>query len=183
MHPKTPTILSPEILAFCAGVVPGTKPIVLARSAPPEAKPLDCFETVERQVVEKGGTAAFGWLLWECSGLFLEAEFYATWRDPKGVLYDITPRIGPSQVLFLPDVARVYEGKRVANLRRALTPDPAVTGFLRACEDEFELINRGARAFARNVSLQGTELGELQLIWQRKIAFSQRLALLGTSEA
>ena len=69
------------------------------------------------------------------------------------------------------------------SLRRALTQDPAVTGFLRACDEEFELINRGARAFARNIALQGQELGELQLIWQRKITFAQRLALLETSEA
>jgi len=86
-------------------------------------------------------------------------------------------------VLFLPDPQRIYEGRRVPSVRRPLTQDPAVAGFLRACEEEFELINRGARAFARNVALQGTELGELQLIWQRKIAFSQRLALLETSEA
>jgi hypothetical protein len=33
----------------------------------------------------------------------------------------------------------------------------------------------------RNVALQGVELCELQQIWQRKIAFSQRLALLDTS--
>jgi len=183
MHPTTPAAVSKELDALCAQLAPGSKPVMLVRAAPPEAKPVDCFETVERQIVEQGGTAAYGWLLWECQGLFLEAEFYAAWRDPAGDLHDITPRIGPARVCFLPDPARVFEGRRVPNVRAALTQDPAVMGFLRACEEEFELINRGARAFARNVSLQGPELGELQLIWQRKIAFSQRLALLGTSEA
>ena len=183
MHPKTPTAVSKELDAFCARIAPGAKPEALVRAAPPEAKPLDCFETVERRIAEKGGTAAFGWLLWECEGLYLEAEFYAAWRDAAGNLHDITPRIGPARVFFLPDPLRVFEGRRVPSLRSPLTQDPAVAGFLRACEEEFELINRGARAFARNVSLQGTELGELQLIWQRKIAFSQRLALLGTAEA
>jgi len=183
MHPSTPTVLSKELTALCAEIAPGEKPVPLVRAAPPEARPLDCFETVERQIVERGGTAAYGWLLWEIQGLFLEAEFYATWRDVDGRLHDITPRIGPGQVMFLPDPKRCFEGRRVPNVRRALMQDPAVTGFLRACEEEFELINRGARAFARNVALQGAELGELQLIWQRKIAFSQRLALLGTAEA
>ena len=183
MHATTPTDVSRELAALCAQLAPGAKAVTLVRAAPPEAKPLDCFETVERQIAERGGTAAYGWLLWECQNLFLEAEFYAAWRDADGNLHDITPRIGPARILFLPDPVRVFEGRRVPNVRSALTLDPAVTGFLRACEEEFELINRGARAFARNVSLQGPELGELQLIWQRKIAFSQRLALLGTSEA
>jgi hypothetical protein len=183
MNPTTPTVLSQDLLALVAELVPGEKPVILARGTPPEARPVDSFETVEQRIVEQGGTACFGWALWECGRLFLEAEFYAVWRDAEGRLHDITPRIGPGHLLFLPDPARVFEGRRVPAVRRALTQDPAVTGFLRACEEEFELINRGARAFARNISLQGNELGELQLIWQRKIAFSQRLALLGTSEA
>jgi hypothetical protein len=183
MLATTPTVLSPELLALCAQVAAGSKPAPLVRTAPADARPVDCFETVERQITERGGTACFGWLLWECQRLFLEAEFYAVWRDAQGALHDITPRVGPAHVLFLPDPVRVFEGRRVPSVRRPLTQDPAVTGFLRACEEEFELINRGARAFARNISLDGPELGELQLIWQRKIAYSQRLALLGTAEA
>ena len=143
---------------------------------------MECFETVERRVAEKGGEACFGWAIWEWPGLFLEAEFYAVWRDIHGKLHDITPRPGDSRsVLFLQDPERVFDGRRVKPVRQALSRDPAVTGFLRACDDEFALINRGARAFMRNVALQGAELGELQQIWQRKIAFSQRLALLDTS--
>jgi hypothetical protein len=183
VNPTTPTVLSQDLAALVEQLVPGGKAGTFTRSAPPEARPVDCFETVERRIVEKGGTACYGWLLWECQRLYLEAEFYALWRDSKGDLHDITPRVGPGHVLFLADPQRVFEGRRVPSVRRPLTQDPAVTGFLRACEEEFELINRGARAFARNVALQGTELGELQLIWQRKIAYSQRLALLGTSEA
>ncbi len=183
MNPTTPTVFSRALLALVAELVAGGEPVTLARSAPPEAKPVDCFETVERQIVAGGGTACYGWALWECARLYLEAEFYAVWRDAEGALHDITPRIGPSHMLFLADSGRTFEGRRVPSLRRALTQDPAVTGFLRACDEEFELINRGARAFARNIALQGQELGELQLIWQRKIAFAQRLALLETSEA
>ena len=183
MNPTTPTVISQDLLALVAELVPGGKAVALSRDAPPEAKPLDCFETVERCIVEHGGTACYGWVLWECERLFLEADFYAVWRNPDGELHDITPRVGPGHILFVPDPARVFEGRRVPSVHRALMQDPAVTGFLRACEEEFELINRGARAFARNVALQGPELGELQIIWQRKIAFSQRLALLGTSEA
>jgi hypothetical protein len=58
-----------------------------------------------------------------------------------------------------------------------------VTGFLRACDEEFALINRGRARLHAQRRLQGAELGELQQIWQRKMAFSQRLALLGTPPA
>jgi hypothetical protein len=183
MSPITPTTLSPELLALCSELAPGAKPVSLPRTTPPDARPMDCFETVERRISEQAGSACFGWVFWECPRLYLDAEFYSVWRDTEGRLHDITPRIGPANILFLADPSRIFEGRRVANVRRPLTPDPAVTGFLRACEEEFALLNRGARAFMRNVALQGAELGELQLIWQRKVAFSQRLALLETSEA
>jgi hypothetical protein len=171
------------VLAFCRELAPDSKLLTLQRATPLDARPVDCFETVERKIVESGGTACFGWLVWDWPKLFLEAEFYAVWRDAGGKLHDITPRLGPPHILFLPDPKRIFEGRRVESVRRPLTPDPAVAGFLRACEEEFALLNRGARAFMRNVALQGAELGELQLIWQRKVAFSQRLALLETSEA
>ena len=183
MNPTSPTTLSAELLAFCNELVAGGRPVSLVRVAPVEARPVDSFEMVERRIAEQGGSACYGWVLWELPKLYFEAEFYAAWRDPQGHIHDITPRVGPAHIYFLADPARVFEGKRVKSVRRALTPDPAVMGFLRACDEEFALINRGARAFMRNVALHGAELGELQIIWQRKVAFSQRLALLDTSEA
>ncbi len=182
MKPITPAKLSQDLAALCNALVGGGTTVVLPRLVPLGERPLDCFETVERQVVDRGGSACHGWALWEWPGLFLEGEFYAVWRDVDGALRDITPRTGEARsILFLPDPARQFDGRRVKNVRQPISPDPAVEGFLRACDEEFALINRGARAFMRNVALQGTELCELQLIWQRKIAFSQRLALLDTS--
>lgn len=182
MKPITPANLSADLVALCNSLVAGGTTVVLPRLVPLDERPLDCFEMVERQVVERGGSVCHGWTLWERPGLFFEAEFYAVWRDVDGNLRDITPRIGDaSEILFLPDPVRVFDGRRVQNVRQPISPDPAVAGFLRACDEEFALINRGARAFMRNVALQGVELCELQQIWQRKIAFSQRLALLDTS--
>ena len=182
MRSSKPAQPSEELAKFCGQLVAGGAPVTLPRLAPPEARPLDCFETVEQKVAGDGGAPCYGWSLWECPGLFLEAEFYAVWRDAAGALNDITPRPGESRtILFLADPLRTFDGRRVKAVRQALLPDPAVLGFLRACDEEFALINRGARAFMRNVSLQGAEHGELQQIWQRKIAFSQRLALLETA--
>ena len=182
MKAHMPARLTQDLAALCEQLVPGGAPVALPRLAPVDARPLDCFEVVEQQVADHAGAPVYGWALWEWPGLFLEAEFYAVWRDPRGELNDITPRPGESRtILFLGDPQRVFDGRRVKAVRQPLSRDPAVTGFLRACDEEFALINRGARAFMRNVALQGAELGELQQIWQRKMAFSQRLALLDSS--
>ena len=182
MKAHMPAKLTQDLAMFCGQLVAGGAPVALPRLAPPEARPLECFETVEQKVADHGGAPCYGWALWEWPHLFLEAEFYAVWRDPTGGLHDITPRPGDSRsILFLQDPQRIFDGRRVKTVRHALSRDPAVAGFLRACDEEFALINRGPRAFMRNVALQGPELGELQQIWQRKIAYSQRLALLETS--
>jgi hypothetical protein len=183
MNRILPSEQSQDLRALCAELVPDGSAMRLPRMAPLEARPVDCFETVEAQIVERGGSACHGWSLWERRGLFLEAEFYSVWRDIQGELHDITPRLGAGPVLFLPDPDKVFDGRRIPSVRRPLLRDPAVMGFLRACDEEFALIYRGARAFMREVSLQGAELCELQLIWQRKMAFSQRLSLLDTAEA
>jgi len=178
MKAIAPMTLTPPLAALCKELVPGATPVVLPRLAPLDQRPGDCFDTVVQHVVERGGNPCYGWVLWEWPDLFLEAEFYAVWRDPEGNLLDITPRAGDARsVLFLADPQRAFDGRRVNSVRQPISRDPAVTAFLRTCDEEFALINRGARAFMRNVALQGAELCELQQIWQRKIGYWQRLSL------
>ena len=179
MQPITPSTLSKDLVALCNDLVAGGAPVVLPVTPLENARLCESFEAVERQIAKHGGTACYGWALWELPGLFLEAEFYAAWRHPDGRLHDITLKPGPIKyVLFLPDPTRIFDGRRVNGVRRAISRDPAVTEFLRLCDEEFALVNRGARAFMRNVALQGAELGELQQIWQRKLDFSRRLLRL-----
>ena len=153
MKPITPAKLSEDLVALCNALVAGGTTVVLPRLVPLGERPLDCFETVERQVVERGGSACHGWTLWEWPGLFFEGEFYAVWRDVEGTLRDITPRIGEARsILFLPDPARAFDGRRVKNVRQPISPDPAVAGFLRACDEEFALINRDRKSTRLNSS-------------------------------
>jgi hypothetical protein len=50
-----------------------------------------------------GGEPLYGWLVWEASGLYLNAEFHCVWQDGRD-LYDITPtQEGETCVLFAPD--------------------------------------------------------------------------------
>ena len=178
MKAMKPAHPSSDLAALCFELAGQVAPIVLPRLAPLDQRPADCFETVVQHVIDRGGSACYGWVLWEWPGLFLEAEFYAVWRDAEGNLRDITPRAGDaSGILFLPDPVRAFDGRRVNSIRQPISPDPAVAGFLSACHEEFDLINRGARAFMRNAALQGAELCELQQIWQRKMGYWQRLSL------
>jgi hypothetical protein len=52
---------------------------------------------------------------------FLEAEFHSVWLNPAGELIDIIPKLdNETEILFLPDSNRVYEGKLVENIRKPL---------------------------------------------------------------
>jgi hypothetical protein len=182
MRPVTPSKLSPTLVALCEELVPGGAPVVLPADTTKSPTSMDSFEAVERRVVGAGGTACYGWELWQWEGLFIQADFHSVWRQPNGMLQDITPRPASVQtILFLPDPARIFDGRRVNSVRRPISKDPTVSSFLRVCDEEFALLNRGARAFMRNIALQGAELGELQQIWQRKTALIERLQTLQNS--
>jgi len=100
----------------------------------------------------------------------IEAEFHAIWRDPGGRLHDITPKQLPvTDILFLPDPERKYDGRQVNNVRRPLRDDPRIKSFFELCDSEFELLNRGQRAYEIGaIHLTGSEAAELQSIRERK---------------
>jgi len=65
---------------------------------------------------------------------------------------------------------------RCDNIRRPLCFDPAVIGFLDACNEEFELMNRGARAEQHGrISLRGEEAAEYERIQKTKAQFSAQM--------
>jgi hypothetical protein len=146
-HTRVADRESAYVRAFCESVVSGGEPQLLAVDAAPGAPENDCFKTVERRVADAGGTAAFGWAIWEWPGTYIEAEFHAVWRVPDGVLHDISPAPqNIAQRLFLIDPRRRYEGKQVKNIRHALTDHPAVRRFIAASDKLFAVMNRGPRA-------------------------------------
>jgi hypothetical protein len=132
----TPIKTTDEILAFCSEIDSTYKPIFVP------VKPVDgvrfnyCLTDVPAYSEKNGGSVQFGWMIWECSNVFLEAEFHACWFSPEGDLIDITPKTGnENKILFLPDSQRKYEHKAVANKRKALV-DNKVTRFWLECENK-----------------------------------------------
>ena len=111
------------------------------------ATQLECFENVRLCILERGGTAAHGWLVWLWPNVLVEAEFHCVWQSPDGGFEDVTPRPdGDMKVLFVTDPPRAYAGVSVDNVRIPLRDDKLVRDFIRCFELRFEVLNRGERA-------------------------------------
>lgn len=170
VHATTPRAVSSAITNLCRELVADPKPCFVPTTPVDEAEPNDCFPVVERYVAEHGGSICYGWTIWEWAGVYAEAEFHAVWRSPSGELRDLTPKLLPvSQILFLPDPSRTYEGRQVNNVRRPLSSSPDVADFLAAADAEFELMNGGARAEEHGaIRVSASEAAELGTIRERR---------------
>lgn len=137
MRTGTPRHLHPYIQDFVVSFT-DQNPTYLDIEVADGCQPGECFENVRRHVDRNGGSAQFGWLIWEWPGALIEAEFHAVWRNEDDVLIDITPAPdGDQRILFAPDNARKYEGKRVNNERMPLNSSRVVHDLIRLCNADF----------------------------------------------
>jgi hypothetical protein len=166
-----PAVDMPEVRSLCERLVPGGIPEVLKVDAPPWAEPQDCFGNVTSVIELHGGSAGYGWRLWETlPGLMVEAEFHAIWRDDGGRQHEVTPSMipGVKTVVFLADTSLVYEGRQIDNVRVSLVDDPLIGEFIQASEDFFEITNRDGLADYH---------GELVLTPEMRAIFDRRMHL------
>ncbi|ABD55788.1 hypothetical protein [Jannaschia sp. CCS1] len=90
-------------------------------------------------VIMSGATPVFGWLMWELTGYWLEAQRHAV-ISRDGALVDITPPIdGETQVLFIRDSAWAFDYLNSKPTRKAqrhlLTDDADVVKWARLADD------------------------------------------------
>jgi hypothetical protein len=170
MRPTLARTITPAIRSLCRELVPDGELRFVTLRPLAGADPGDCFPVVLGQVEREGGVVCHGWRIWEMPSVFVEAEFHAVWRSPQGELLDVTPvPMNGDRILFVPDPTRVYEGRQMDNVRRALTDNAAIHDFFRACGDSFELMNRGARAEQHGkIALRGPDREEWLAIEERK---------------
>jgi hypothetical protein len=170
---RTPITISSFINDLCHELVRDPKPEFISVIPQPGIDLLDCFAAVGRRTEQDGGSVCYGWQIWEWPDVMIEAEFHAVWRDAVGRLHDITPKQIPiDMILFLPDPERKYEGRQVNNVRRALRSDPLILAWFKCCDAEFELLNRGERAYqVGEIELSPEEADELEQIRKRKLEF------------
>jgi hypothetical protein len=176
MH-SVPPIEAPHVQAFCAEISSISQPqLVVCR--PRFDRPANaCFPIVEEQIAINGGAMLIGWAIWEWPGLFIEAEFHATWVSPTGVVVDLNPRqIFTPSIVFLPDPTRRYEGKQVDNIRKPLIRDNDLIRFLFTCRRKFEILNKGELAYQHGlISLPPKTIREVQLLQKESTRLQQRL--------
>jgi hypothetical protein len=121
----------------------------------------------------------YGWRIWEWPNTLIEAEFHAVWRTPDDRLIDITPAPNDfRRILFLPDSSRSYEGRQIDNIRKALYKHPLMDEFIRLWEEQFEIYNKGDRAYMHGrMSFKESEARRLIAIKKRTIQIQTLLSL------
>lgn len=171
MFGTTPRTISGAVRQFCREISPRSAPRFIKVTPAPGAPVKECFPIVERHVQRHGGSVCYGWQIWEWPGVMIEAEFHAVWKDAAQQLHDLTPKTPPiDKILFLPDPDRVYSGRQVNNVRRALSDKAEIRRFIEAADAEFELTNRGTRAEQHGeIALSGVELQEFAAIQDAKV--------------
>lgn len=116
-----PTSINNDVLELCREICSTTTPKFLRIEPNEKYEPGECFKNVARHVHSNGGSAVFGWQIWEIPGKFIEGEFHSVWKAPDGELHCVTPRTDQeTQILFLEDPARTYKNEPVGNIRKSL---------------------------------------------------------------
>lgn len=175
---RTPRAITPAILTLARGLVQQPQLRFLRVSAVPGAALNECFEAVEKQVLECGGEVVYGWQVWEWPLVMVEAEFHAVWCSPEGELIDITPKGNSAiEILFLVDPERTYEGRQVSNVRHPLSADRRVIELIKVCEAEYEFMNRGSRSEQHGeIAIEGDEAREFLAIQEHRRVLVAELA-------
>jgi SEC-C motif len=149
MLTRTPSPLDRHVIAFCRGISPKAKPVLLPIKDEAGAIPLECFSNVRSKVSKEGGRIVFGWAIWEWPNVYVEAEHHAVYEGPDGCEWlDITPSETPNIFtrVFIEDASAVYdfqnEGIRRDNHRLALHNDPLIQEFFRGAKAITEALNK-----------------------------------------
>lgn len=137
-------------------------PIMIPVESHPDAVENECIVIVDRMVSERGGRRILGWQIWEGPYL-MEAEFHAVWETPDGSLKDVSKKRHPlRQIVFVEDERLRYIGRQVNSVRLNLSKLALVDDFIRVCNFEFRLLNKGKRALLYGKALN-EYLTEIQL--------------------
>lgn len=125
-------------------------PSTLVKVSPdPTAKARNCFITVRDKVNREGGRVQVGWLVWQHSNLFIEAEHHAVFDPGDGQpCVDLTPQSisgqNVYQIVFIPDDRAVYDYDTTQlrdNVRVPLLDDYRLLEALKLLSEKTRLLN------------------------------------------
>ena len=102
------------------------KPTILKVEKEKGFKVDDCFPNVLKKVKKDGGSAQYGWQIWE-SKHYIEAEFHCVWKDKRNAFRDFTPKSGgDKQIMFIPIDNKKWEMEVVPSKRISICDNEIV---------------------------------------------------------
>lgn len=176
---KVPKKDKDYVISLCKSICPDSKCVYVPVKPLPDKPANECFSIVPEHIISNGGEQKFGWSIWHWPHVFVEAEFHAVWKSPKGALIDITPKSDSfGRILFLPDPHRFYDGRQVDNIRKPISNDPLVKKFLDLWEERYREMNKGYLANQHGIIIVPQrvreidyEVEQLSLILAAKFGF------------
>lgn len=143
---QVPYLQDSYVQAFCKSISEASPELI--KFQPQENAPQnDCFILVDQHMEQHGGSKVIGWAVWEWPKVMIEAEFHCAWKSSDGELIDISPR--PKQfekTIFLPDNTKLYRGRQVNNIRRALNNSLTTKKYIETANNIFKEMNKGELA-------------------------------------
>ena len=113
----TPREISPLVFEACRTAVANPNPIHVPVRLEAYSQAEDCHRNVAEKTRQDGGQACSGWVIWEIPDWEIQLEFHSVWQSNQGSLVDLSPPLhGGTEVLFLPDPVRVYEGRNISSI-------------------------------------------------------------------
>jgi hypothetical protein len=155
---RVPEKIDHRIASLIEEIGVSEEPLYIDVTPEPYAEVKECFSAVNRKVGKDGGSRQLGWQIWQIPDIMIEAEFHAVWKSPKGKLVDITPKSKPiNRILFVPDCNSKYDGSQRNNIRLNLSGNRLVDDFIRTSDAIHRLMNKGQRAYMREIDLSDDE--------------------------
>lgn len=159
-----PTSITPELLRLSRSIN-AARPVWVQVVPDGTAQPRECFPNVRQRVKRDGGRIVYGWALWECRPIFVEAEHHAVYEASAGSEWlDVTPHMPTiSNVLFLPDETAVYDfgtTRQRDNIRQSTVHDPLVSQLLNLYSNRTEILNQ-VPAIGGAVTLTGADAQDM----------------------
>lgn len=147
LQTTTPKAITNPIRSLAKKIITSPNLYYVAVKPEPWSIPSECFPNVEEKVKREGGRLQYGWQIWEWPNVMIEAEFHAVWISPSNEPVDITPKYNnESQILFLQDDVRKFDGSRIDNVRMALRKDKLINDFIDLAKAWYDILEKGNHA-------------------------------------
>ena len=163
----TPYGINKHVRALRDRIASPLEPVFVQVQTRHDARSSECFEATAKHVAEFGGTSVYGWQVWEWPGILIEGEFHAVWKNPDGVLLDVSRKDeGENRILFIPDPRLAYTGETIDSIRIPIGKNPKIKQLISIKERFYRLFKETHGNATGMIVLKG-ELADLHTLSDR----------------